>query len=109
MNQSLTKFILLIPLRYNDGRPVPEQVIATFQEHLFRLGGGFTVAGFVRGEYRMEDGTRQIDECLQVWIGIPEESYPEFRQLVGKLGAELGQESMYLEQTGATIHFVPPQ
>lgn len=101
------KYILLVPLRHNDGRMVSEELILDFQEKLFALGGGFTVAGTVRGAYKMQDGSKQIDDSLQVWIGLPEDAYPELVRLVGELGAALGQESMYLE-SGGTIHFIRP-
>ena len=34
MDDPLPKFILLIPLRYNDGTKVPDEVILDFQEKL---------------------------------------------------------------------------
>ena len=109
MDEPLPKFVLLVPLTYNGGTAIPEDVILDFQEQLFALGGGFTVAGTVQGAYRMADGTKQVDDLLEMWIGIHEEDVSELRQLVGKLGAQLGQESMYFEQTGSKIHFIPPQ
>ena len=109
MDDPLPKFILLIPLRYNDGREVPNEVILDFQEKLYALGGGFTIAGTVEGAYRMADGTKQIDHSLQIWIGLREECVPELELLVAELGAKLGQESMYLERTGGAIHFIPPR
>ena len=96
------------PIRYN-GREDPNEVILDFQEEVFALGGGITVAGTVKGAYRMKDGTKQVDHSLQIWIGIQEDFVPELKQLVGRLGAKLGQESMYFERTGGTIDFIPPQ
>ena len=109
MDDPLQKFILLVPLRYNDGAEVPNQVILDFQEKLFALGGGFTIAGTVEGAYRMADGTKRIDHSLEIWIGLKEEYVPDLEQAVAELGAKLGQESMYLERTGGMIHFIPPQ
>jgi len=108
MDEPLPKFILLIPLSYNDGTEVPKEVILDFQEELFLLGGGFTDAGTVKGAYRMEDGSKQVDHSLELWIGLQEEFIPDLERLVGRLGTKLGQESMYLERTGAKIHFIPP-
>jgi len=109
MDDPLPKFILLVPLKYNDGRQVPKKVLLDFQEELYALGGGFTIAGTVEGTYRMADGTKQIDDLLQIWIGLDEEFFPHLERAVAELGAELGQESMYLERTGGTIHFIPPK
>ena len=46
--------------------------------------------------------------CWRFWVGIREEEIPELKELVARFGAELGQESMYFEQTGGTIDFIPP-
>ncbi len=109
MDDSLPKFILLIPLNYNDGTEISKEVILDFEEELFAIGGGCTNAGTVEGAYRMADGSKQIDQLLQLWIGLPEEFVPDLESLVGKLGATLGQESMYFERTGSRISFIPPQ
>ena len=109
MDDALPKFILLIPLNYNDGKKVPKKVVVDFTEKLFALGAGVTIPGTVEGAYRMADGRKQIDHSLQVWIGLKEEYLPELERVVAQLGDELGQESMYLEHTGGMIHFIPPQ
>ncbi len=108
MPESVAKFIVLVPLRYNDGRPVANEVILEFQEALLGLGCGITIAGSVEGAYRMADGRTQIDHSLQLWIGLADDRVPELERLVGQLGATLGQESMYLERTGGRIHFILP-
>lgn len=110
MPEPVSKFIVLVPLRYNDGTPVANEVILEFQEALLGLGCGITIAGTVEGAYRMADGRTQIDHSLQVWIGLAEDRVPELERLVAGIGAKLGQESMYLERTGGQIHFIlPPQ
>jgi len=109
MDEPLPKFILLVPLKYNDGTEVSHDVILEFQETLYALGGGFTSAGTVEGTYRMADGRKQSDDLLQLWIGLEEEFFPQLERAVAELGAKLGQESMYLERTGGMIHFVPPR
>jgi hypothetical protein len=109
MDDSLPKFILLVPLNYNDGTEVPKEIILDFEMELFALGGGCTNAGTVEGAYQMADGSRQVDQLLQLWIGLPEEYVPELETLVGQLGKKLGQESMYFERTGSRITFIPPQ
>jgi len=84
-------------------------VLVDFLERLFLIGGGYSIAGTVEGAYRMADGTKQVDHLLQVWIGLDEDRFPQLEQAVAELGAELGQESMYLERTGGTIHFIAPK
>lgn len=108
MDASLSKYLVLVPLAYNDGSPVPEETILEFEEQLFLLGGGFTVAGTVRGAYRMADGKKQIDHSLQYWIWVDDGQYENLRSIVSELGGKLGQESMYLERASASLDFVPP-
>ncbi len=109
MDDPLSKFIVLVPLHYNDGRKVPKKVILDFIESLYVLGDGYTTAGTVKGAYPMADGRKKTDDSLQVWIGLKKKYLPELERVVAELGAELGQESMYLEHTGSTIHLIPPQ
>lgn len=108
MDDPLPKFILLVPLNYNDGRKVPKKVILDFKAKLFALAGGYTIAGTVEGAYPMADGTK-IEESLQIWIALKEEYVPELKRAVAELGADLGQESMYFERTGSMVDFIPPQ
>lgn len=108
MDNPLPKFVLLVPLNYNDGTEVPKEIILDFQGELFAIGGGYTIAGTVEGAYRMADGSKQVDRLLELWIGLSEEFVPDLEGLVGKLGATLGQESMYFERTGSRISFIPP-
>ncbi len=56
----------------------------------------------------MDDGTRQEDELLQVWIGIREEDASDLKKTVAKFGKILGQEMMYFERSGGTMDFIPP-
>src|SRR5438876_2426921 len=102
------KAILLIPLTYNDGSSVPEEVLDEIYEALFELSGGHTSAGTVRGAYRMKDGTRQTDLVEQVWVDYEEADKPRLRELVAGFCALLGQEAMYLEFTDSIIEFVSP-
>jgi hypothetical protein len=108
MEDPTVKFVLLIPLKYNDGRAVPSGILRRMRNEIYALFGGLTQAGTVRGAYRMRDGTKKEDESLEIWIGIRETEIPDLKDLVARFGAELGQESMYLERTGGTIDFIPP-
>lgn len=108
MSASKNKYVLLVPLRYNDGRAVPDDVLDAMLDQLFVLAGGYTIAGTVKGAYRMADGMRQEDESLQVWIAIEEVEAAELRQLVATFGRRLGQEAMYFERTAGTIEWIAP-
>jgi len=106
--KKIVKYLALVPLRFNDGTEVPADIILEFQDTLFEKFGGFTVCGTVEGAYKMANGKKAIDHSAQYWIGIPESEYETLRSIVAELGQKLGQESMFLENTGSTIDFVKP-
>jgi hypothetical protein len=103
------KLVLLVPLNYNDGTAVPAELHDRIKDELFQLAGGYTIAGTVAGAYRMGDGSKQVDESLQVWVGVGEDQIDLLRRLVARFAEWLGQEAMYLERSGGTIEFVTPQ
>jgi hypothetical protein len=104
----LRKAILLIPLTYNDGTRVPQEILDAIYEELFVLSGGHTSTGVVRGAYRMKDGTKQTDILEQVWVAYNDDDQPALRELVAKFCSMLGQESMYLEFTESVIELIHP-
>ena len=102
------KYVVLFPLNYNDGSTVPKAVLDQFLDELFVLAGGYYIAGKGPGAYRMQDGTKQVDESAAIWVAVLEEEVPELKRIVAVYAGILGQESMYLERTGGTVEFVPP-
>ena len=74
---------------------------------IFDFSDGFGLAGEVVGAYRMKDGSKKMDRSIAIWIGIFESQEDLLKRAVGKFARELGQESLYLERTGATIEFIP--
>jgi hypothetical protein len=106
--RSFTKYLLLIPLRFNDGTLVPPEFMGEFEQRLFALAGGYTIAGLRKGAYKMADGSQAIDETVEYWVAIPDDRFPDLERFVAELGSNLGQESMYLEKTGSEVYFVPP-
>lgn len=102
------KAILLIPLTYNDGSRVPQEVLDEIFEAIFVLSGGYTAAGTVQGAYRMRDGSKQTDNLEQVWVAYEEVDKPALRELVARFCSLLGQEMMYLEFADSIIEFIPP-
>ena len=67
------KYIMLLPLAYNVGKAVPPEVMDAILDEIFVFAGGYSIAGTVQGAYRMHDGSKQLDDSLQIWIGIYEE------------------------------------
>ncbi len=102
------KAILLVPLTYNDGTRVPEEVLDEIYDALFVMSGGHTTAGTVQGAYRMRDGTKHSELLLQVWVTCEDAERQALRNLAARFCALLGQESMYLEFSESAVEFVPP-
>ncbi|MDD4270799.1 MAG: hypothetical protein PHN77_21460 [Thermoguttaceae bacterium] len=102
------KHVLLLPVNFNDGSRVPKDVLDQILDDLFVLAGGYYIAGEGDGAYRMQNGAKQVDRSLAVWIAVNEDEIPELKKLVGQIAVKLDQESMYLERTGGTVEFVPP-
>lgn len=102
------KFILLVPLRYNDDSEVSEETLRSIDDQLFVLAGGYTIAGEVEGAWKMDDGTRQVDRCTQYWVVIDDDQTEELKELVSEFASLLGQEAMYFERIDGCVEFVEP-
>jgi hypothetical protein len=102
------KYVLLLPLNYNDGSEVPKQVRDEFLDELFILAGGYHIAGSGTGAYRMQDGPKQVDHSLQVWVAVEEEDVPALKRIVATYAGILKQESLYLERAGGLVEFIAP-
>jgi hypothetical protein len=100
------KFVLLLPLTYNDGSCIPKTVMDQIEDSLFALAGGYHIAGTGKGAYRMRNGAKQIDETLQIWVVVDEEDEQALRTLVADFGKMLDQETMYFERINSTVEFV---
>ncbi|WP_417383682.1 hypothetical protein [Gimesia sp.] len=105
---SKVKYVLLLPVNYNDGSEVPEQVRNEILDQIYILAGGYRVDGEGEGAYRMQNGTKQVDRSIAVWIVVDEDDIPELKNLAGEIAAKLEQETIYLEHTGSTVEFIPP-
>ena len=103
------KFILLLPLNYNDGSEVPKEVRDQIYDDIFELAGGHYTAGTGQGAYKMKSGAKQVDRCAQIWICVEEEDVPELKRMVAGFAKLLDQESMYLEFAGSDVAFIEPQ
>src|ERR1700736_6067378 len=102
------KVILLIPLTFNNGDPVPEELRNRIHSQLYALSGGLTVVGKVEGSYRLKDGARQNDVLEQVWVVVEETDLGALKQLVAQFGVLLNQEPMYFEVADSHVEWLPP-
>ncbi len=102
------KYILLLPLRYNDGREVHEVVQESILDAVYQLADGYTIGSTVTGAYRMKDGSKQMDRLQEIWMLVDAVREPLVRPMVAKFAAMLEQEVMFLERTDSSVDFVPP-
>ena len=103
------KYVLLVPLTYNNKSRIPKKVKDRLFDDLFRLAGGYHIAGEGTGAYRMKSGRKKVDRSLEVWVAIDEEDEDALKEMVAGFAALLGQEAMYLERVSSNVDFIPPQ
>ena len=106
---SKVKYVLLLPLTYNDKTKVPKLLRRRIFDDLYRLANGYHIAGKGRGAYRMKSGQKQVDWCLQVWVAVEEQDEQALKEMVAGFAELLGQESIYLERVNSTVEFIPPK
>lgn len=102
------KVILLVPLTFNDGSTVPDELLKKIRSEIFGSFGGYTIAGEVHGAYRMQTGQKQEDRLVQIWITVEDSRREELRRMVAKFGSWLGQETMYFETTQSMVELIRP-
>ena len=102
------RYVLLLPLTYNDGARVPKKVRDQIEDEIYLLAGGYRYGAAGKGAYRMQSGHKQIDVTQEVWIVIEEEDESALKQLAGKFATLLDQETIYLERTDGKPEFIPP-
>lgn len=108
MPMSKVKYVMLLPVNYNDGSEVPSDVRNEILNKIFILAGGYRIDGEGEGAYRMQDGSKQVDRSIAVWIVVDEDDAPELKKLAGEIAVILDQETIYLEHTGSSVEFIPP-
>jgi hypothetical protein len=104
----MPRYVLLVPLNYNDKSKVSRRVLNRIYDDLYRLAGGYRLGSLGQGAYRMKSGKKQVDVTQEVWIVVPERDEVQLRELVAEFAKLLGQESMYLERIDSTVEFISP-
>ena len=57
---AMVKYVLLLPLTYNNKKKVPKDVRKRIFDELYRLANGCYIAGQGEGAYRMKSGKKQV-------------------------------------------------
>jgi hypothetical protein len=105
---ALVKYLMLLPITYNDGTRIAKAILEEILDQVFVFAGGYAIAGAAKGAYRMATGAKQVDRSLQIWIAIEQSEQPRLRELVADFCKRLDQEAMYLERAGGEVEFIPP-
>lgn len=90
------KFITLIPTERNDGSPVPENEMQAILLQFPVMFGGATIEGPVQGHW-IDGGKHYQDRCLRVTVICDVGLLDQARELVIKIGRQLGQLAMFFE------------
>jgi hypothetical protein len=78
MSKSLRRFEILLPLRFNDGQPVPDEMIAELMLKLEeRFGAVSSETQTIHGSWHHE-GQSYRDDLVRVFVDAPDS--PESRQ-----------------------------
>jgi hypothetical protein len=79
------------------------------EREIIEAFNGWTVAGEVKGSYRMsKTGKKQVDRLLHVWVAVEKKVIPQLKEMVARFGALLGQEAMYFEVSESRVELIPP-
>jgi hypothetical protein len=74
MSTTLRRYELLLPLRFNDGQPVPDSLIAdSLVELEQRFGAVSSETQVIRGQWRSQ-GQSYRDELVRVFVDVPDTS-----------------------------------
>jgi hypothetical protein len=90
------KTVFYLPLSDNDGRDLTSEIEALLTELYVRFMG-WSFVGYVKGTYRMADGTRSLDVSGSYSLILDEAQLPELEQLLREFKNKTLQEAIYFE------------
>jgi len=74
MSRSLRRYEILLPLRFNDGKPVPDDLVAdTLLEIEQRFGAVSSETQMIRGVWRHE-GESHRDDLVRVFVDVADQA-----------------------------------
>ena len=92
------KFTTLIPMRFNDGREVPQEQMTRIIDELALQFSGCSDEGVTKGQWLdPKDSQLYRDESRRVSVVCSNDLLLEARQAVIRIGKEIGQRAMYFE------------
>jgi hypothetical protein len=93
---SQVKALFYVPLTDNDGRDLALE-IADLEAVLYLRFAGWTSTGYVKGAYRMADGTPSLDTRASYVLILDEARLPELKEVLREFKSRTLQEAIYLE------------
>ena len=87
-----TRCRFLVPVCYNDGRPVEPEKFITIKKTLDRQFGGYRILAPQEGSWQ-----GQIENTHEIEVAVNPRRIPELRKLVLQIGRELEQQAMYFD------------
>jgi hypothetical protein len=92
------KFTTLIPLRFNDGRAVPDEQMPRIIDGLVLQFSGCSDEGVTKGQWLdPKDSQLYRDESRRISVVCDNRMISDAQQAVIRIGKELGQIVMYFE------------
>jgi hypothetical protein len=100
------KVLFYLPLKDNDGRDLSAEIDDTEMELYVRFVG-WTFQGFIKGAYRMADGTQSVDESASYVVILEESRVLEIEEVLRDFKGKTLQEFIYLEiQHNVDVRFI---
>jgi hypothetical protein len=90
------KALFYLPMKDNDGRDLSIE-IEDLRTELYVRFVGWTFMGYVKGAYRMADGTQALDESEAYVVILDNARIPELEQALRDFKGKTLQEAIYLE------------
>lgn len=90
------KALFYVPLKDNDGRELTAES-EDLRTELYVRFVGWTFLGYVKGAYRMADGTQALDESGAYVVILDDSRLPELEQVLRDFKSKTLQAAIYLE------------
>src|SRR5688572_15496839 len=90
------KALFYVPLKDNDGRDLTAET-EDLRTELYVRFVGWTFLGYVKGAWRMADGTQALDESGAYIVILDDSRLSELEQVLRDFKGKTLQEAIYLE------------
>src|SRR5260370_25819610 len=95
-----------LPLTDNHGQPIPPDVIVALQRQLLTQFGGFTIHATSQGRWQSREGVVYQEEVVIYEVAVPEDQIALLREMVVRLGWQLGQRAMYFDAPPPSVSII---